>query len=68
MNHDGSYDELGGGLPEEDQTDAWDVGGAIYEACEVCGAERGFRCTVETASGRRERGMPCLGRLKGQTA
>jgi hypothetical protein len=63
--NDGSYEDLGGVVPQEDSTDAWDVGGAIYEACAKCGAKAHERCTVMTASGRKERGMPCIGRIVG---
>lgn len=64
MNEDGVFEDLGGS-EEHSGADAWDVGGAIYGPCEVCGAERDKRCTVMTASGRRERGMPCIGRIVG---
>lgn len=63
MNEDGAFDELGGGNPTEDQTDAWDVGGAIYEPCKECGAERDVRCRNPITGA--ERHSPCISRLKG---
>lgn len=63
--NDGAFDDLGGQTPTEDQTDAWDVGGAIYEPCKECGAAADERCTVMTGAGRRERHIPCLSRMRG---
>jgi hypothetical protein len=64
--NEGVFDDLGGGLSEEDQTDAWDVGGAIYEACQECGAERKMRCRNPITG--LERNAPCISRIKGKTA
>jgi hypothetical protein len=64
--NDGAFDELGGNTPEQDQTDAWDVGGAIYEPCQECGAARDKRCRNPITGA--ERRAPCISRLKGKTA
>jgi hypothetical protein len=62
--NDGVFDDLGGQVPQEDSTDAWDVGGAIYEPCQECGAERDKRC-VNPITGV-ERHSPCVSRTCGK--
>lgn len=61
--NDGAYEELGGTAETNDSTDAWDVGGAIYEPCKECGAGRDVRCRNPITGD--ERHSPCVSRLKG---
>jgi hypothetical protein len=61
--NDGAFDELGGNNPEQDQTDAWDVGGAIYEPCPSCGVKADERCRNSITG--KESHVPCVARLVG---